>query len=375
MAEKGCKKMNKKELIDSIDIILDNENYNMENKIINRLYLNKKKKVFHETSSNEDPLLLNMHPEYTTYKQDRISVVILKNIELYYDNLDLLIKIFDEIKGQPDLQNEFILYLLSKINNRDLVQLSLETLLKLGYFNMVIEKFSYILNSKYQINLLYSAKILDSLLFFEYNLFDIEQLKKIKIIFRHLHDKNKHMTRFKDDLYFTKRVVNRIELLLYEKLKYDLGELSNFQINIDNEKIKGKLIEFEFDPILKDSLEKVDQYFYSIAKDEFDYSMAIGLLREYINKLIENISKKINEKSGIDYPNTEQTPIGNMRKYVKNELKLNHEHHLLNKLIDIINDQGSHSLISDREYFRLTKNISIEVSLLLITKLGKYLNK
>ena len=58
---------------------------------------------------------------------------------------------------------------------------------------------------------------------------------------------------------------------------------------------------------------------------------------------------------------------------MKDKLELNYENKLLDKLIDMINHEGSHALISEREYFRLTKNISIEISLLLLTKLDKFI--
>jgi hypothetical protein len=70
-----------------------------------------------------------------------------------------------------------------------------------------------------------------------------------------------------------------------------------------------------------------------------------------------------------------KTSIANLRKYMKEHLQLKKENRLINGLVGLINNKGSHALTSEKEYFKLTKNMTIEVALFLLSKLEKFLQK
>jgi len=169
--------------------------------------------------------------------------------------------------------------------------------------------------------------------------------------------------------------INQINQIRYDKLVTELTEETNlFQITDDRGKVKEKIKEFGFSPTLNKALNKVEDYYWNTGSDEFDYSSAIKLLRQFHEKLIKEICSKIKEKTNDDYPTDMKTLIANLRKYMKEHLQLKKENKLINGLVDLINNKGPHALTSEKEYFRLTKNMTIEVALLLLSKLERFLH-
>lgn len=61
--------------------------------------------------------------------------------------------------------------------------------------------------------------------------------------------------------------------------------------------------------------------------------------------------------------------MGNLRKYLEKHLALTQaDKTILDGLVLIEQKKGAHALISEREYLRLAKNISVETALLILTK-------
>ena len=250
---------------------------------------------------------------------------------------------------------------------------SIETLTKLGYLDKLIGKIFH-----FNIpNLKHFFIILDELLFFEYPIFSEEQLKKIKKAVKNAisikFSTKKELSSNKPIIGIGNRILQRINLIFYSTLSQSLSEGTDFQISIDREKIKEKMSTFGFDSTLLETLDKIEEIYQDSTKDEFDNSMAMGQLRTFLEKSTKLICKKINEKTKESYPKTKPSEMGNLREYMKKHLNLGEENDLLDAVIKIINHKGSHNLISEREYFRVTKNISIETTFLLLTKLEKFI--
>jgi len=61
--------------------------------------------------------------------------------------------------------------------------------------------------------------------------------------------------------------------------------------------------------------------------------------------------------------------MGRIRKYLKIKLELSDaDNQLINKYIEILHSEGGHSFTANIEYFRLARNIGIEIVLLLLKK-------
>lgn len=68
--------------------------------------------------------------------------------------------------------------------------------------------------------------------------------------------------------------------------------------------------------------------------------------------------------------------MGNIRAYLKNKFNLtDEENNFLNNFISILHGEGGHSFVSEKEYFRLARNIAIEISLFMLSKYEKVMKK
>ena len=292
-----------------------------------------------------------------------------ENYILEYQNLDLLIKLYGSISYSEELKIYFINLLMNYWNHQTAGYLTTETLIKLGYLKRIIP---YIVPSNIP-KLSPIIITIDELLTYEYTIFSKEELKDINKRFSNLTHPGGFTKKDLDSnaklLFYINLSLLRIHKILYDALARTLTQGTNYEINADRKKIQEKIQLFGFDKILSDALDKIEEIYWSNSTDKFDNSMAIDKLRTFWEKTVESICEKIKEKTKEEFPKTEKTIMGNYRVYMKKHLDLDEENELINKLVDILNHKGSHNFISEREYFRLTKNITIEISLLIFTKL------
>lgn len=186
-----------------------------------------------------------------------------------------------------------------------------------------------------------------------------------------------------EEMSYAPQVLHNIEDLcqkiLFLRLKNRLDEGYNAQINQDKEAVFEKITNLNFPPELNTILDKIDEYYWDTKKNEFDWSMAISKIREFWDVLTKHMVEKIESKTGDSYKKYDGKFMAKKRKLIANYLRIgdgkSKEDLILDGLIDIVNKEGAHNLISEREYFRLSKNMSIELSLLLLTKLEKFLEK
>lgn len=112
---------------------------------------------------------------------------------------------------------------------------------------------------------------------------------------------------------------------------------------------------------------------WNTTSDEFDWAMANGLLREFLAQLLKESSGKIYGKTG-DEITIGKSELISFKSYIKKHLSLDDEENkLINALYGITNSEGAHTLITEKDYFRLCKNMIIELSLLLTSKLERFL--
>ena len=251
--------------------------------------------------------------------------------------------------------------------------ISLALLIKIDYINEALSSLDEQLTKK--ITVPNTLIFIRELLRHEYNLFNDLQLENIKIM---VSDKfqpiwtivnGDYMDNIRIELKNT--IISQIEHIRFNNLSKKLDGL-NLEINIDKEKTFEKIKYFDFPEILIDALNKIDESYFNPSTDKFDISGNIKLLREFWNKLTDSIANNIKDKTKeeVPKPNPGESLIGNQRRYIKKHLKMSDpEDKLLDAIIDITNKQGGHALISDIESFRLSKNISIEIALLLLNKL------
>lgn len=368
--------MNTIELKEKIDVILDDEYSKRKNSIYTKRYSRKLESL--PKSKIGEPVTINVrygeiYEIYDEYKVFPQNLPDTKNIELSYPNLELLLKLYERIRHSPELTNYFINYLFNFWKKIYICFLTNETLIKLNKFDRLLKFIPYFDNP----SLKHFLMTLDELLFFEYTLFTEKQLNTIKehvnILFKVKFPKPEDRKSNKQICGKGESILRRINLIFHNALSQSLNEGTDFQINLDRKKVKEKMSVFGFDDVLLQALDRIEEIYWDTSKDKFDNSMAMDKLRTFWERIVELICKKIKEKTNLPYPKTENTKMGNLRKYMKGNLQLDKEHFLMNKLVDILNDKGSHNFISGREYFRLTKNITIEIAFLLLIKLEKFI--
>ena len=172
----------------------------------------------------------------------------------------------------------------------------------------------------------------------------------------------------------TKYIIQQIDKISFDNLNKELEGI-NFEINQDEEKVIEKAEYYKFDKEIVEALREIDKFIYLESSKTISSGM-VKNFREMFATLVENICNKIKEITKEEYPEEAETKIGNLRIYLKKHLQLsNRENSFINKFIDLLHQEGGHSFMSDKEYFRLARNIFIIIAYFLLTKLDKVTTK
>jgi len=167
---------------------------------------------------------------------------------------------------------------------------------------------------------------------------------------------------------FHSRILRKLSALAYSQLKRELKGV-NLEINKDKQVLNEKIRELRFDDKYINFLEETDRLLHE--KSEVVSSAMIGSLRSFMEELLTAFSERICQLSNETLPDygTDIKKMGRVRKYLKEKLELSDtDHKFIDSFIDILHKEGGHSFTSKPEYFRLTRNIAIELALLLTSK-------
>ena len=308
--------------------------------------------------------------------------LISENSESYnldFPTLDSLKKLYIQIENNEKMKKSFLKFLLNHASKKgvpsnatgfaDVSVLSFATLIKLGFINMAIDA---LIGKSDRYDISRPLRFIFSFIHYEYPVLTPDNMKSII----RLNDLAINTTNigYRNSVIIINNIRKQINKIRYDNLLKELEGI-NFQINQDRLKVIEKIRLFGFDESLAKFLDKAEAYYWDTSKDEFDWASGIGILREFSNVLVENVAENIRKKIKEGYPKERKTLIGNMRLYTKKHLDMKELDKLFDALMDIINSKGSHKLISDREYYRLTKNMLIEIALIIFTKLEKFLSK
>jgi len=165
-------------------------------------------------------------------------------------------------------------------------------------------------------------------------------------------------------------LINSIQLDLanlgYEEVKESILNV-NIEINRDKEKLITIFSNNGFDKKYEKLLKEIDEYINT--NSTIVTSGMIGNMRSFMEDLLTDLARKIAANNNEQIPEEEKSHMGNIRKYLKTKLELSdNDNHLINKYIDVLHSEGGHSFMANVEYFRLAKNIGIEIGLFLLSK-------
>jgi hypothetical protein len=153
----------------------------------------------------------------------------------------------------------------------------------------------------------------------------------------------------------------------YEVVKSKIEGI-NIEINRDKKAIIDRIKYLQFDEKYAEFLTEIENYINT--SSSIITSGMVSNMRSFMEGIIDDLAKRISSICNEEIPTEKDcSHMGNMRKYIKIKLELtDSDNQLINKYIDILHSEGGHSFTSNIEYFRLAKNIGIEITLLLLKK-------
>lgn len=300
---------------------------------------------------------------------------------LNYKNSEALINIFSNIQNNEPLKNKFISLLTENIiesGESDVMYLSpticigsysvsFYTLLRLGFVDEAITSLEQRKEKAWLIIIFFRSLFQE-----DYNYLNNSQLGSLLPII----DKNdiRGNSSLNDLREIKARVISFIVNNRFEILNKEIKGI-NIEINQDKKSVSEKIRALDFGEKYNEALDEIDKYLNTDTSNVLNSGM-INILRVFMHDMVMDIAGNISSKKGEEIPKTAETPIGNSRNYIRQELKLSeNEHKFINNFIGILHSEGGHAFTSNKEYFRLARNIAIEIILLLLSKYEQLVNE
>lgn len=291
-----------------------------------------------------------------------------------YEHSDTLIDIFSNIQNESTLREEFIKILEASIKDsfdyevsggygkRDTYAstcpLSFYTLIKLGFIENALDA----LAERARIRKTGAIfNLISAILSEDYSYFDLKQIFKLLEAIKLQKESGYYAGMYQNN------VISTLRSTAYEHVKKDIRGI-NFEINKDKEEVKIMISYLDFDEKYNQLLNEIDKFINQ--ESGVLSSGMIGNLRSFMEDLLTDLAKKIAAKENEDIPKNEGLgSMGNIRTYLKRKLELSdNDNSFINQYINVLHSEGGHSFVSNKQYFRLARNIGIEISLLILSK-------
>jgi hypothetical protein len=231
-------------------------------------------------------------------------------------------------------------------------------LLKLGYINESIESLQKRAKTRNIIYLLISNLI-------SQNLFNFNQLKIISDIISTDTDFQQKSSQSYGSKLQTRIIKSRFEILTKQVRKI------NVEINQDKKAVSEKITNLGLNSNYNRLMDVMESFIQTGSSEVVNAGM-ISNLRTFMADLLKDIAHKIAQMKNEEIPNIRESEMGNIRSYLKNKLELgDNEDKFIDSFVSILHKEGGHSFMSETEYFRLSRNIAIELALFLLTKYEK----
>lgn len=157
----------------------------------------------------------------------------------------------------------------------------------------------------------------------------------------------------------------------FNQLENNLKKI-NIEINQDKATLKEKFFLMQFGDKYNGLLEDMDNYILTENSKAVNAGM-ISNLRAFIADLLKDIATRIAQTEGIAIPHIDRRgEMGDIRGYLQSRLNLSKEdNEFIDSFVKILHAEGGHSFTSEKEYFRLARNIGIEIALFMMSKYEK----
>ena len=157
----------------------------------------------------------------------------------------------------------------------------------------------------------------------------------------------------------------------YQLLTWQVKKI-NVEINQDKKVVSQKISSLGFNKSYNQLLDEIDNFIYTQTSNVVNAGM-ISNLRALMADLLKDVANRIAEKGGETIPTIKgHGELGNVRGYLKTKLDLSsNDDKFIDSFVDILHSEGGHAFMSEKEYFRLARNIAIEIALFILSKYEK----
>jgi hypothetical protein len=160
------------------------------------------------------------------------------------------------------------------------------------------------------------------------------------------------------------KVKRRIDRVRYLRLKKQLLEGENPEVNTDKQVLVSRLGTLGFRKEIIEALHELDTKLYAAGKP-LDFKSCMDLLRTIYEEIVEDAAKTVGQKR--NKPSPSGGPFQPWRQYLEDEGILSKdEGDLAQKLYNYLSNAGTHRLGSAPEQVRVSRNMVIELSLMVV---------
>lgn len=162
------------------------------------------------------------------------------------------------------------------------------------------------------------------------------------------------------------RVKETVATVRYRRLKDELLQAVNPEINTDREVLVSRLEQFGFRREIVEGLTDVDRRIMA-AGTALDFKACVDLLRTIFEEIIEDGAKKAAHVKRVTLPTGQLGPFQPWKDLlVRTDVLTREEGEVFQKMYNYLSVVGTHTLGSHVEHARVAKNVVIELSLLVV---------
>jgi hypothetical protein len=173
---------------------------------------------------------------------------------------------------------------------------------------------------------------------------------------------------------FATYICGQVATIHYMRLKKELEEGANFEINQDRDRLADSLQQYGFSRRLVEFLQFAEREFDKAA-DEFSYKTCIDQVRSFFAELLTETADKIAASRGttLETERVDRTRPVEVRKFLLKSEFFSEQFELLsNGFYKFMSDEGTHTLGSTKEVARVARNLAVEIGLLITKRVGKW---
>ncbi len=166
------------------------------------------------------------------------------------------------------------------------------------------------------------------------------------------------------------RTLKRIHQIEYHRLGKFLEGI-NPELNSDKIALINRMDELGFPEDAKRCLDEIDKIYFG-SPDKFECKSCMGFIRSFLEEIFRELVQGMSKITTTPYE-SESDKFSNRKRYLLRVAFINDdEAEFYQRYYNLVSNEGIHSLTSKREYVRISRNVVIELGLLLLNRYNEY---